>query len=129
MKLESLETLNDDELRAITARCEQLLLQHDRERKEKALEQARALLASVGLKMEDLVKAKIKPVGAHLYKGGRVYQHPTDKTLVWAAKGKKPSWLRELEAGGGSAIEVAANDNRTTSIPANDSVTPSRKSA
>jgi hypothetical protein len=34
------------------------------------------------------------------------YQHPSDKTLVWLAKGQKPNWLRELEAEGGKAVEV-----------------------
>ncbi len=50
MKLDMLDALGDDDLRAVDARCLELLKQHDTERKEKALSEARALLASVGLR-------------------------------------------------------------------------------
>jgi hypothetical protein len=29
---------------------------------------------------------------------------------VWNAKGQKPTWLRELEAGGGKAVENAGQE-------------------
>jgi hypothetical protein len=106
MKLESLETLNDDELRAIISRCNELVAQHDRDRKAKAMEQARAILAASGLSLKDLAGARITPAKGPLYKGGQVYQHPSDKSLVWHAKGQKPKWLREIEANGGTAIEL-----------------------
>ena len=86
-------------------------MKRDDERKAKAMDEARATLAAVGLTLKDLAKAKAKPVKGPQYKGGQTYQHPTDKTLIWAAKGKKPNWLVELEAKGGSAIEISANDN------------------
>lgn len=112
MTLDSLEKLEDAELRAIIARADQLLKQHDAQRKEQALNEARTLLASVGLSLKDLGRSKGKPAKAPFYRGGQLYQHPTDKTLLWAAKGKKPAWLVSLEAKGGNAIEVkAANDS------------------
>ena len=40
------------------------------------------------------------------YYSGHTYQHPTDKTLVWGAKGKKSNWLTELEAEGATPIEI-----------------------
>ena len=43
---------------------------------------------------------------APVYHGGRQYQHPTNKALMWNAKGQKPNWLRELEASGGKAVEI-----------------------
>jgi len=60
MTLEFLDKLTDDELLRVRARAEELLRQHDAERKAKALEEAkairkeaeakeRAVLASVGL--------------------------------------------------------------------------------
>ena len=55
MKLGMLEALADDGLRAVIARAEELLKQHDNERKEKALSEARATLAAVGLTFKDLV--------------------------------------------------------------------------
>src|SRR5580658_10699059 len=105
MTLDSLEKCGDDELRTAIARCEELLEQRDRQRKEKAMEQARATLAAVGLTLKDL-NGKTKAKGP-VYRGGHQYQHPTNKTLIWKGHGQKPNWLRELEASGGKAVEVA----------------------
>lgn len=121
MTLDSLSELEDDGLRAVIGRAEELLAQHDRGRKEKAMEQARATLAAVGLTMKDLVKAKTKANKTPQYRGGHVYQHPTNKTLVWAAKGKKPKWLIELEGAGAMAVELSSDSINTTSIGASGS--------
>jgi DNA-binding protein H-NS len=112
VKLDSLENLNDEELQAIICRCNELLKERDRQRKEKALEQARAALAAVGLSLKDLGRKPhpARPKGP-AYHAGRRYQHPSDKTLVWPGKGKKPAWLTALEAEGKTAVEVGANDN------------------
>ena len=111
MKLDMLDALGDDDLRAISAQCEVLLKQHDGERKEKALDQARAMLAAVGLKLSDLNAKGRKAAKGPVYHGGHSYQHPTNKALIWNAKGKKPGWLSALEAEGGKAVEAPANDN------------------
>jgi DNA-binding protein H-NS len=112
VKMESLEALNDDELRAVVARAEELLAQHDRQRKNEALEHARAILAGAGLNLRDVASGKAGNghAKAPAYHGGRQYQHPTDKTKVWAAKGQKPQWVRELEAEGRRPIELPANN-------------------
>lgn len=114
MKLDTLDGLNDSELQDVIDRSQELLKQRDAERKAKALSDARALLASVGLTLKDL-SGKARPQAARgpVYHGGHRYQHPTNKALVWNANGQKPTWLRELEGGGGKAIEIppeAAND-------------------
>jgi DNA-binding protein H-NS len=107
MTLDSLEKLGDDELRGVIARCDVLLKQHDTERKDKAMAQARATLAAVGLTMKDLArKAPAKSKGP-IYHSGRTYQHPTNKALTWPGKGKKPTWLTTLEADGGKAVETS----------------------
>ena len=112
-----LDGLNDEQLRGVINESQRLLKKRDEERKAKALSDARTLLASVGLSLKSLSgKGKKKTGEASLYKGGHLYQHPTDKTLVWNAKGQKPNWLREVEGRGGKAVEVyAANDN--TPVP------------
>src|ERR1700690_4091380 len=98
MKLDMLDALGDDDLRAVSARCDVLLKQHDNERKDKALAEARATLAAVGLTLKDLArKAPAKPKGP-VYHSGHTYQHPTNKALTWPGKGKKPGWLMTLEA-------------------------------
>jgi len=112
MKLDTLDALGDDDLRAVSARCEVLLKQHDTERKEKALSEARATLAAVGLTLKDLARKSpvAKPKGP-VYHVGHSYQHPANKALVWSGKGKKPSWLTTLESEGGKAVELPVNDN------------------
>jgi DNA-binding protein H-NS len=118
IKADSLDALNDNELREVINTSEALLKKRDEERKAKALadvrslqakaqSDARALLESVGLSLKDISgKGKKKGQKTALYKGGRLYQHPGDKNLVWKANGQKPNWLRELEAQGGKAFEV-----------------------
>jgi DNA-binding protein H-NS len=107
MKPDMLDGFEDVELRAVIARAGDLLAQHDRERKEKAMNEARATLAAVGLSLKDLNgKGSAKSAkGAH-YRGGHRYQHPDNKSLVWNARGQKPHWLRELETQGGKALEL-----------------------
>jgi len=124
-----LDGLNDEQLRGVITESQRLLKKRDEERKAKALSdartlqakaqtEARALLESVGLSLKDMSgKSKKKTGQAPLYKGGRLYQHPTNKALVWNAKGQKPNWLRELEGQGGKAVETqGANDNASAAI-------------
>jgi DNA-binding protein H-NS len=109
MTTDMLDTLNDDELRAVIAHSQELLKTHDRERKEQALAEARALLSSVGLSLRAVAGKGARP--SAVYRGGRRYRHPANPELVWNAKGQKPNWLRELEREGGKAIEVPVNDS------------------
>jgi len=108
MKIETLDVLKDDDLRAVIGRAEELLKQHDRERKDKALEDARVILEAAGLNLRDVAsKGKNGKSGkGPVYHGGHQYQHPTKKELVWAAKGQKPGWLRQLEKEGSRAVEL-----------------------
>jgi DNA-binding protein H-NS len=111
MTNQMLESLSDTELQEVIARSQDILKTRDRERKEKALADARTLLSSVGLSLKSVAgKASRR---AAVYRGGRLYRHPAKPELVWNAKGQKPNWLRELEKNGGRAVEVteAANDN------------------
>jgi hypothetical protein len=108
-----LDGFNDDDVREIKALCDKILKARDDDRKAKALDQVRATLAAVGLTLKDLAGSKAKASKGPVYRGGVSYQHPTNKALIWQAKGKKPKWLVELEAEGQKAIELmtAANDN------------------
>ncbi|HET6841372.1 MAG TPA: H-NS histone family protein [Candidatus Angelobacter sp.] len=122
MKLEILETLKDDELRSIISRAEELLRQHDRALKEKALKDARTILEAAGLSLRDIAPKgrNERPGKSPVYHGGRCYQHPERRELVWTAKGQKPNWLRELEKEGGRAVEqqsdLQAQNNAATVI-------------
>jgi DNA-binding protein H-NS len=126
--LDTLNALNDEELRAVSARVQELLRAHDDDRKAKALADAKALkakaladaravLASAGLSLKDMSGKKPRSGKAPAYHAGRTYQHPANKAMVWNGKGQKPGWLRELEGEGGKAIELsqeALNGNAPT---------------
>lgn len=124
--LATLDTLSDDELRAVAAHVNELLKTHDDERKAKALADAKALkakaladaravLASAGLSLKDMGAKKTRSGKAAVYHVGRDYRHPSNAALTWNGKGQKPAWLRELEGEGGKAVE-AANDNRPAPV-------------
>lgn len=106
MKIDTLDALKDEELQAVIARSDELLKQRDRERKDKAMEDARAILASAGLSLKDIAKPQKNGSKGPVYHAGRQYQHPANKTLIWNARGQKPTWLRELEAQNGKAVEL-----------------------
>jgi DNA-binding protein H-NS len=106
LKADMLDGFEDVDLRAVIARAEELLKQHDTERKEKAMAEARATLAAVGLTFKDLNGRGRKSTRGPVYHGGQVYQHPANKALTWAGKGKKPAWLLTLEMEGKKAVEV-----------------------
>jgi DNA-binding protein H-NS len=117
IRLDSLDALNDNDLREIIGHSETVLKQRDEERKARAIadvralrakaeNDARTLLESVGLSLKSLTGKSKRKAGQVLYKGGRLYQHPDNKGLVWKANGQKPNWLRELEGSGGKAVEV-----------------------
>lgn len=106
LKQDLLNGLADDELREVITQCNALLQQRDTARKDKALSEARTLLASVGLNLRDLARKGQARSRAPLYHSGRQYQHPDNKTLIWPGKGKKPGWLTALEGEGGKAVEM-----------------------
>jgi DNA-binding protein H-NS len=115
-----LDALQDDDLRGTKSLIDEILQKRDKARKAKALEQAkaidaraleekRAVLAAAGLPLRALGgNGKKKTSNGPVYHSGRTYQHPTNKALIWNAKGKKPAWLVELEGRGGKATEVPA---------------------
>jgi hypothetical protein len=106
VKLDSLENLKDDELQAVIGRAGELLKEHDRQRKDKALADAGAILAAAGLSLKDVGRKSKPKAKATAYRGGHQYQHPANPALAWKAKGKKPAWLTALEAEGKTALEV-----------------------
>jgi hypothetical protein len=107
MRLDTLDALKDEELQAVIKRSNELLKERDDDRKAKAMEQARTLLASVGLSLKDLNGKGKKASKGVIYRNGVTYQHPTNKALVYGGHGKKPGWLTALESEGKSAVECA----------------------
>jgi hypothetical protein len=116
VSMATLEGLQDGELKQVIEQSNEILKRRDEERKAKAMLDARAILAAAGLTLKDIQHNGNKKAGrGPFYIGGHTYQHPSNKALAWNAKGQKPNWLRELEAEGGKAIDIAAvsaNDNQ-----------------
>lgn len=114
INIATLDALPDDELRVVIEQSQGLLRKRDEERKAKAVVDARAILAAAGLTLKDINGKCRKKANETIYRAGNSYQHPTNKELVWNAKGQKPNWLRELEAQGGKVTEIAgiATDNK-----------------
>jgi DNA-binding protein H-NS len=108
MTLESLETLNDEQLQTVINRAGELLMRHDRERKEKALADARTILASAGLSLKDVARKGVGRRAAKppVYRSGYCYQHASKPELTWNGKGQKPGWLRKLERQGKQPVEL-----------------------
>jgi hypothetical protein len=77
MTLESLETLNDEQLMALIARAGALLKQHDRERKDRALADARSILAGAGLSLKHLEAISRSRKSAKLHRRSKSARVPT----------------------------------------------------
>ncbi len=107
IKLDLLDALSDKELDEVEAYSQELKKRRDGERKDKAMAEARALLAAVGLSLKDLgARGKGRGGKGRAYHTGYQYQHPTNKALSWNGKGKKPLWLTALEAEGKEPVDV-----------------------
>lgn len=114
LKADLLNDFKDEELQAVIDRANELLKERDRQRKDKALDEARAILAGAGLSLKDVANGKAKNSNgkSHVYQAGKTYQHPTNKALTWGGKGQKPTWIRELESEGRRPIDMEpVNDN------------------
>jgi hypothetical protein len=106
IKQDMLDAYSEDEIVQVRDLTIRVLKRLDESKKAKAIEDARATLAAAGLSFKDVARAKAKPAKGPQYIGGRTYQHPTDKTLLWNAKGQKPKWLRDLEADGVKTLGI-----------------------
>ena len=88
IKDDMLDAFSDEEIHKIKALADKVLKFRDDERKATAMEQARATLAAVGLRSRISRGEKSNRRRVRQYKGGCLYRHPADKTLVWNAKGQ-----------------------------------------
>ncbi len=99
-----METLNliqcsDEQLRAYITEAQRLLSEREEQRRTQTIESVRATLRAAGLTPRDLLARARKPMAedAATYRAGYVYRNPENSAQVWAGRGKKPVWLRDLE--------------------------------
>ena len=109
MHLETLETLTNDQLKAVIARSDELLKERDRKRKEETIRDVLAKLAAAGLTPADVLAKKVaKAARARGFKpkSGHMYRHPAKPELQCLGTGKKPKWWHELQKEGKEPVDL-----------------------
>jgi hypothetical protein len=110
--IQGIKSAGNEELEEISALALAELEERRRKRREEAMAEIRRIAGAEHISVKFDGKPK-KNARTPLYRSGRHYQHPTDKALLWTAKGQKPNWVRALEAEGRRPVEIpaeAAND-------------------
>lgn len=107
MGTRAIENLSDAELQELATRAQEMLQQRKGARRLEAVEQARAILADVGLSFQEAEKLSgaartKKPAAAKPQsRKGQRFVNPADPGQVWeSGRGRKPKWLAALEARG-----------------------------
>jgi DNA-binding protein H-NS len=103
-----LSAISDDELAALLPKIENELEKRRETRRREALEKMREAAQAVGMTPEELLGLGASG-GRRRRKGKRavtMWQHPENSDLVYRG-GKKPGWLKELEAAGKKPVKVA----------------------
>jgi hypothetical protein len=104
--LEMMKALTDDDLRAAIDYAQTELKERDRQRKEQALQQAKAILAQAGLSLSELSKLKIKGNNKATH-AGMIFTNPANPAQVYEpGKGRPPGWFTKH---GGKPVASKAN--------------------
>lgn len=100
MKAEQLQSLNDSELQEIIKQAGEILKERENTKKQKAIEDAKAKLASVGLTFRDVAAPKAKAKNKPLPQGQK-YTNPADASQTYTTgRGRPPKWFADLHAKG-----------------------------
>jgi predicted house-cleaning noncanonical NTP pyrophosphatase (MazG superfamily) len=97
--------LSDKELEALVPRIEEELAKRYETRKQEALEKMRKAAEAVGMTPEELLG--IRPRKAARKKGTSdriTWRHPDKPELIYRG-GRKPDWVKELEAAGREPVK------------------------
>lgn len=100
-----LSALSDEELEALVPKIEKELASRRESRKKEALDKMREAAKSVGMTPEELLGLSTGGKRKRGRRGQIVWRHPDDETLIYKG-GKKPGWLKDLEAEGRAAVKV-----------------------
>ena len=100
-----LSALSDTELEALLPKIEKELETRRAKARQEALEMMKEAAASVGMSPEELLGLAVGGKRKRGRRGQIVWRHPDDETKVYKG-GKKPGWLKELEAEGRKAVKV-----------------------
>ena len=99
--LPAIENLDDDALRALIEGARKLLEKRDRERKQKALADAKALLEAAGLSVSDLQPKKSGGKKKPARPTGQVFTNPADASQTYTTgRGRPPKWFSDMQKAG-----------------------------
>jgi len=119
-----LSALNLAELRRLQSRVESEIARRTSTTRKDLLKKVQKLAAEAGMSMEDLMPrdaveaptkktstrgAAKKPKAKSATAGVKVpvkYRHPENGELAWTGRGRKPKWVEEWLAGGGTLEQV-----------------------
>lgn len=98
-----LSNLSVIQLRELQQQIPQELKRREAQDKINILNEVRAFAKARGYAIEDLIgkDVKVKTTGS----SGKVkvkYRHPSDASLEWTGRGRKPKWVEAWLAGGAS---------------------------
>ena len=102
MKTIDLDSLSDAEIEKVIADGQSLLKVRGLQRREEALEAAKAALAGAGLTPQDLIAATRKrSTGAATLPSGQKFVNPDNPKETWTSgRGRRPAWFKALEKSG-----------------------------
>jgi len=100
-----LSKLSIEELESLAKDIETEVTTRRQAERDRVLGQMRELAASLGLTLEDVVRLERGKGGA----GGAQpkYRSPSDPSLTWSGRGKRPAWVNEALAAGKSLDDLA----------------------
>lgn len=94
-----LSTMSAPQLRELQEQVAHELKKREQEGFLKAREQILAIAEGIGMPLKDLMtlQGRLKQV-----KSGTRYRHPSNPTLQWGGRGRKPGWIKDWLASGQS---------------------------
>ena len=100
-----LTKLSLEELQALAQDIEVEVIGRREADRARVLSQMRELAGSLGMTLEDLVRAE-KGKGVAV---AAKYRHPGNPALTWSGRGKRPAWVNEALAAGKTLEDLAAS--------------------
>lgn len=91
------ESLSVDEILKIKSGAEQALIDHEKKRKQLAVDEIKQVAEKHGFSVGDLLEGNKKSKAVKL---DPKYRNPKNPAETWTGRGRKPKWLTEaIEAG------------------------------
>lgn len=104
-----LSKLSSEELRQLQKDIDKELSARRRDEQKQAKQELKQVAERYGFSVEELVGAagggrKTRTSA----KAGVTFRHPDDPSKTWTGRGRKPNWVKEWEATGGSLEDLRA---------------------